>query len=362
MQRGLQGEKIAGIVSEAGHYSNLTLAGWLGIGTQNLHSIPTDRTLAMRLDLLDDKLEELYSAGTKVLFVVATFGTTDASGIDDIAGIRKIIDEKVAKYKVTPPQLHVDAAVGWALCFLSDYDNAKNPLEFTPELLKVVERVQQHALGMRLADSVTLDFHKMGRGHYPSSAFIMNRRADLKYLARDVADTPYFAEADSRRDPALVTLECSRPGLGPYAVMASLNGIGLTGFQMLTARSLELAHGLKQRLAKLDYCKVLNAETNGPSVVWWVLPKGRDASAIFDKLERGELPPEEMHRYFGEVKRLFGKRNYSLDPAIDARLSFTTNFGYRPHGIEIPAWKAVFFNPKTDEAVLDQLVESLETL
>ena len=202
----------------------------------------------------------------------------------------------------------------------------------------------------------------MGRGHYPSSAFLMNRRADLKYLARDVSDTPYFSEADSRRDPALVTLECSRPGLGPYAVMASLNGIGLTGFQMLTARSLELAHGLKRRLAKLDYCKVLNAETCGPSVCWWVLPKGRNAAEIFDRLERGELPQEEMQRYFGEVKRLFGKRNYSLDPTVDARLSFTTNFGYRPHGIEIPAWKAVFFNPKTDEAVLDQLVESLEAL
>ena len=144
--------------------------------------------------------------------------------------------------------------------------------------------------------------------------------------------------------------------------MASLNGIGLTGFQMLTARSLELAHGLKRRLAKLDYCKVLNAETCGPSVCWWVLPKGRNAAEIFDRLERGELPPEEMQRYFGEVKRLFGKRNYSLDPTVDARLSFTTNFGYRPHGIEIPAWKAVFFNPKTDETVLDQLVESLEAL
>ena len=93
-----------------------------------------------------------------------------------------------------------------------------------------------------------------------------------------------------------------------------------------------------------------------------MLPKGRNASEIFDRLERGELPREEMQRYFGEVKRLFGKRTYSLDPTIDARLSFTTNFGYRPHGIEIPAWKAVFFNPKTDEAVLDQLVESLEAL
>ncbi len=362
MQRGLTGEKIAGIVSEAGHYSNQTLAGWLGMGTQNLHSIPTDRTLAMRLDLLEAKLDELYTAGAKVLFVVATFGTTDGSGIDDVAGIRKIIDEKAEVYKVTAPQLHVDGAVGWALCFLSDYDVDKNPLEFTPELLAVVRQTQLHALGMRVADSVTLDFHKMGRGHYPSSAFLMNRRADLKYLARDVSDTPYFSEADSRRDPALVTLECSRPGLGPYAVMASLNGIGLTGFQMLTARSLELAHGLKRRLAKLDYCKVLNAETCGPSVCWWVLPKGRNAAEIFDRLERGELPPEEMQRYFGEVKRLFGKRNYSLDPTVDARLSFTTNFGYRPHGIEIPAWKAVFFNPKTDEAVLDQLVESLETL
>ena len=44
-----------------------------------------------------------------------------------------------------------------------------------------------------------------------------------------------------RRDPALFTLETSRPALGPYAVMASLNGIGLTGWQMLTARALELA-------------------------------------------------------------------------------------------------------------------------
>ncbi len=362
MQRGLQGEKIAGIVSEAGHYSNQTIAGWLGMGTQNLHSIPTDSAIAMRLDRLAAKLDELYTAGTKVLFVVATFGTTDGSGIDDVAGVRKIIDGKAEQYGVPAPQLHVDAAVGWALCFLGDYDRAENPLEFTPELLSVVERVQAHAAGLRVADSVTLDFHKMGRGHYPGSAFLMNRRADLKYLARDVADTPYFSEADSRRDPALVTLECSRPGLGPYSVMASLNGIGLTGFQMLTARSLELAEGLKHRLAKLEYCKVLNAETVGPSVCWWVLPKGRNAREIFDRLERGELPPEEMQRYFAEVKRLFGKRSYSLEPAIDARLSYTTNFGYRPHGIEIPAWKAVFFNPKTEEAVLDQLVESLESL
>lgn len=360
MRDGLRAERVAGIVSDAGHYSNQTLAGWLGLGTNNLHSIPTDQSLAIRLDLVSAKLDELYSAGVKVAFVVATFGTTDGSGIDDLAGLRTIIDAKAKQYGVPAPQLHADAAVGWALCFLNEYDLERNPLRLTEELLPVVRRVQQHAGQLKYADSVTLDFHKMGRAHYPSSAFIVNRRDDLKYLARSVAETPYFAEADARRDPALFTLECSRPGLGPYSVMASLNGIGLTGWQMLTARSLELAHLLKQRIEAMENCKVLNLDTTGPSVLWWVLPKGRNAKEIFHRLQEGTLPPDDTQRYLTEVRRLYKKRSATLDPARDARLSFTTNIGYRPHGIELPAWKAVFFNPRTDEAVIDRVIESID--
>jgi glutamate/tyrosine decarboxylase-like PLP-dependent enzyme len=175
------------------------------------------------------------------------------------------------------PQIHVDAAVGWAISMLTDYDRQSNPLQFEPNVLELIQRAQSYNTGLRYADSVTIDFHKMGRGHYPSSAFIVNRREDLKYLARSVNDTPYFSDADARRDPALFTLECSRPAIGPYAVVASLNGIGLTGWQMLIARSLEMAQRLKDRLSKIEYCKVLNAGTTGPSVNWWVLPKGRNA-------------------------------------------------------------------------------------
>ena len=355
-------ERIVGITSEAGHYSNQTVAGWLGIGTENLISIPTDHTIAMRLDKLADTLEDLYRSKAKVAFVVATFGTTDGSGIDDVAGIRTVIDAAATKHGVPAPQLHVDAAVGWALSFLTEYDLEKNPLQFVEALTPVVKKVQGHTRKVKLADSVTLDFHKLGRGHYPSSAFLMNDRVDLKYLSRTVLETPYFSEADARRDPALVTLECSRPAIGPYAVMASLNGIGLSGWQMLTARALELAHYLKGKIEKLDFCKVLNAETTGPSVCFWVLPKGRNAKVIYDQLQRSELSPEERQRYFDEVRRLFGKRTYAIDPAKDARLSFTTDFGYRPNGITVPAWKAVFFNPKTDEAIIDRLVESIEEL
>jgi glutamate/tyrosine decarboxylase-like PLP-dependent enzyme len=177
-----------------------------------------------------------------------------------------------------------------------------------------------------------------------------------------VADTPYFCEADSRRDPALFTLECSRPGIGPYCVMASLNSIGLIGWQMLTARALELALYLKKRLEKLEYCCVLNPDTCGANVVWWVLSKGRNAKKIYQDLEQGKLTSEEVGRYFSEIRRQFDKRDRNMNEAIDARLSYTTSIGLELNGYELPAWKAVFFNPKTDEAIIDRLIESLEDL
>lgn len=362
MQDGLQGVKLAGLVSEAGHYSNKTVAGWLGLGARQLHAIPTDENVAMRLDALSEKLESLHKDGVRVAFVTATFGTTDAFGVDDIAGIRGVIDAFARKHGVPAPQLHVDAAVGWVLSFLTEYDRKANPLGFTERCMALVHNAQKHTEGLRHADSITIDFHKMGWGHYPGSAFLVNRRSDLKYLARTVEDTPYFCEADIRRDPALFTLECSRPALGPYTVMASLNAIGLTGWQTLITRALELADYLKQKLERLENCKVLNPGTTGPSVVWWVLPKGRNASEIFDLVVSGKMPPEQFARYAAEVRHVFDQREKSLEPAVDARISFTTSIGFAPHGIALPAWKAVLFNPKTDESVIDRLVYNIQEL
>ncbi len=362
MHTGLQGARLAGLVSEAAHYSNATLAGWLGMGTENLHSITTDSTLAMRLECLADKLEELYSDGAKVAFVIGTFGSTDAFGIDDIGEIRRIITEKANAHGEPVPQFHVDAAVGWALCFLTEYNIEVNPFGLEERTLPLIKRAQQHCNELRHADSVTIDFHKWGWGHYPSSAFIVNRRDDLVRLFRTKEELPYFTEADYRRDPALFTLECSRPGIGPFSVIASLNAMGLTGYQMLVANAIELANSLKHRIEALDYCKILNMDTIGPSVVWWVLPKGRDAKLIYSRMVKGELDAEECSRYLTEVRRLFDKRQAMLNSAIDARLSFTSAMGFEPNGIPVPGWKAVFFNPKTDESVVERIVDSIEEL
>lgn len=360
MRTGLHQTRLAGIVSEAGHYSNATLAGWLGIGIENLHSIPTDRNLSMRLDRLEEKLDELYRNGVAVAFVIATFGTTDAFGIDDISGIRKIIQQKAEEYSVVTPHLHVDAAVGWVGCFFTEYDASANPLGLPQEILPQIRTVQKAARGFSDSDSVTIDFHKMGWGHYPSSAFIVNRREDLARLTRRLDEVPYFSEADFRHDPALFTLECSRPGTGPYSVMASLNGIGLNGYRLLIANAMDLARRLKEKLEALEFCKVLNFDTPGPQVCWWVLPRGRNAKEIFRRFENNELSDDERQQYMKEIRRLYKKREATMDPAIDARLSFSNGIGYSPNGFSLPAWKAVFFNPQTDESVVDRILASIE--
>lgn len=362
MKNGLQNKRITGIVSQAAHYSNETLAGWLGMGTKNLISIPTGKDCSMDIDILGEELDRLYKNKRLVAFVIATFGSTDSFGIDNVGKIRRLIDTKAEEYNVPTPQLHVDAAAGWPLCMLNEYDTSKNPFKLSKETIATIGKLQKKSADIKYADSVTVDFHKMGWGHYPGSAFIVYNREDLKYLLRSKEQVPYFSEADYRHDPALFTLECSRPALGPYSVMASLNGIGLMGYQLLVSHSLELASYAKRLIDEFEHCKVLNSKSLGPTVVWWVLPKGRNAKKIYNDLVSGKLSTEARERYFHETRHLYDKRKSGMAPEKDARLSYTLSMGYLPHGIPIPAWKAVFMNPKTDFAVVDQIVQSIREL
>ncbi len=109
--------------------------------------------------------------------------------------------------------------------------------------------------------------------------------------------------------------------------MASLNGLGLTGWRMLVGRALELAQLLKGRIEALENCKVLNLETAGPSVVWWVLPKGRNAKDIFQRAVNGQLSPEKFAHYAAEVRRLFEKREKAMDPQLKPA-QFHNSIGY----------------------------------
>ena len=95
LQEGV-GKDIVLFASEASHYSRYIISGWLGIGANNLHSIPIDNHSAMRNDLLQEKLTAALRAGKKVACILTTVGTTDAFGIDNLREIIAIRDRLTA--------------------------------------------------------------------------------------------------------------------------------------------------------------------------------------------------------------------------------------------------------------------------
>lgn len=94
MQRGVPEEAVV-FVSEAGHYCARNVVGWLGIGTDHLVAIPTTDRNSIDLAQLERAARAALSEGKKIAALIATLGTTDAFGLDDLGGIVALRDSLV---------------------------------------------------------------------------------------------------------------------------------------------------------------------------------------------------------------------------------------------------------------------------
>ena len=86
MQKGTP-EEIAVFVSDAGHYCASNIVGWLGIGTNNLITIPTTVENEIDLPQLEQQARTALGDGKKIAAIIATLGTTDSFGLDDLESI-----------------------------------------------------------------------------------------------------------------------------------------------------------------------------------------------------------------------------------------------------------------------------------
>jgi len=136
MEEGVR-EDVKIISSAASHYSRLNVSGWLGVGMKNLVTIPTTKDNDMSLPLLEKYLRRAFDAGEKVGVIIATMGTTDAFGLDDLGAIVRLRDQLAREYHLPqPPHIHADAVIGWAWSVFKDYDFPANPLGFKARTLK----------------------------------------------------------------------------------------------------------------------------------------------------------------------------------------------------------------------------------
>lgn len=200
--------------SAAAHFSVQRAAAVLGLGEAAVVSVPVDADLRMDPDALEQCLKQSVAEGEIPVAVVATAGTTDTGGIDPLPRIADLAAEYGA-------WLHVDAAYGGG-ALLSD-------------------RLAPLLDGLGRADSVSLDWHKLGWQPAPAGVFLVRRAGTYAPLARRAV---YLNPADDEEAgyPSLLGLSLRttrRPDA--FKILATLRTLGRSGLGRLVDTCHDLA-------------------------------------------------------------------------------------------------------------------------
>lgn len=146
--------------SAAAHFSVQRSAALLGLGEDAVVPVPVDHELRMKPEALATALRDGVARGELPVAIVATAGTTDTGAVDPLGTCASLAAEYGA-------WLHVDAAYGGG-ALLSD------------ELAPLVR-------GIALADSVSLDWHKLGWQPVAAGIFLVRAAETYASLARRAA-------------------------------------------------------------------------------------------------------------------------------------------------------------------------------
>ncbi|MEM1256888.1 MAG: pyridoxal-dependent decarboxylase [Bacteroidota bacterium] len=105
----------------------------LGIGTDHLRKIATDAQFRIRLDTLEEQIQEDIRNGLQPFCLIGNAGTVNTGAIDDLEALADVAEKYQMWY-------HVDGAYG--------------------ALAGILDRLAAEYRGMERADSIALDFHK----------------------------------------------------------------------------------------------------------------------------------------------------------------------------------------------------------
>ena len=206
------------------HYSWPKAAALLGLGSQNLVSIPVDLDSRMDVDELRGQLDRCLDEKRPVLQVVAVMGSTEESAVDPLAEILDVRDEYRQAGMDFP--IHVDGA--WGGYFASILRPApadaippegeeRDVRRYTPAMtMSSYVTDQYEALGR--ADSITVDPHKGGYIPYPAGG-LCYRNSAMRNLVSFTAPVVYHGGVDPT--VGVYGVEGSKPGAAAAAVYLS---------------------------------------------------------------------------------------------------------------------------------------------
>jgi L-2,4-diaminobutyrate decarboxylase len=354
------------IASECAHYACRTIAGWMGLGEDSVIEVPSSNENEVRTCLLETMCRDALNAGQKIAMIVATMGTTDAFGLDDLAEICEIRDRLVDEFSLDyVPHIHADAVIGWAWSVFNDYDFDQNPQGFRPRTVRSLAGTQRRIRQLHLSDSLGIDFHKTGFTPYTSSLFLSKSGIDLGLIARDTEAMPYLFKSGEYH-PGKYTLETSRSGAGPMAALGNLLLLGRDGLQALLGHLVTMAESLAELLEGHAATTVLNSENFGPVTLFRVYPDNVDTFTISKREMTEPAFRETLQKHNDYNRRIFAEIQAEALQGRGVVLSLTDCYRETDYGEPVVALKSYIMSPFSDEkyvaAVLESVCKARDTL
>ncbi|MGE5194520.1 MAG: pyridoxal phosphate-dependent decarboxylase family protein [Deltaproteobacteria bacterium] len=347
------------VCSERAHYAARTVAGWLGLGFDSVVEVPADPSNEIRICLLETICRDLLRRGDKIAAIIATMGTTDAFGVDDLLEMREIRDRLVEEFALDyAPHLHADAVIGWAWSVFNDYNFEKNELGFRGRTLRALAGVHRRMQHLAQADSIGIDFHKTGFAPYVSSLFLARDKGDLARLARSPEAMPYLFQS-GHYHPGQFTLETSRPGNGPMAALANLMLFGKNGLRSLLGHLVAMAEVLRERLEAHAATHVLNNGNFGPVTLFRVYPDGVDTFSFPEREQSDPACREKVREYNAYNRRLFDLIQAEALEGRGVVISVTDCYRETDYGEPVVALKSYIMSPFSEEQYVGYVLESI---
>ncbi|UTR16363.1 pyridoxal-dependent decarboxylase [Salipaludibacillus sp. LMS25] len=287
--------------SEQAHYSLIKSAEATGIGRSHVIKVRTKRDHSMDEQDLASKMTEVIEEGGKPVYVVATTGTTDNFGIDNIQAIKDTTDALTNMHALAPVHIHADSALGGFYAFFNEYDFTVNSLNFDENVLKGLRTITSKMKHLHLADSLCFDFQKLGQTPYATSLFLVKNKEDLSLIDLDAAESPYVGDRGYGDYHTSYTLECSRMA-SSIAIMAALQLFGVEGYQILLANYIKVNITFREKLlaALPDIC-VTNPLNPGPITAFRLYQR----TGNWEMEATGQLTKEEIMKTNRRNEALF---------------------------------------------------------
>jgi len=344
--------------SENAHYSLLKSVEATGIGSNHLIRVKAGSDFAMDITDLQEKMEAVIQKGGIPIYVVATTGTTDSFGIDDVKSIKEITTELEKKHQLKPIHIHADSALGGFYSLFANYDFTNNPLNFEKDVLEGLMQINERMQYISIADSLCFDFQKLGQTPYLTSLFLVKNGESLGLLDLEEFETPYVGNRGYGSYHTGYTLECSRMG-SSIAIYAALLAFGVEGYQQILANyvrvNIAFRKMLKERIPNMG---ITNEKNIGPITTFRIYQD----TVQWDLEQSGQATTEQIN--------LTNELNYELFEILgqqredvffgDTKKQCLVDVSDSDERLPIYVSKLFSISPYTEVEHLDHMITAIE--